>query len=126
MLVLVGALIAVAPFAVVIGLFAWTAWRERRHREVQDVQIALTDAIHERLGAAAAPVVRRRRRVWRVSMAVPFQRPIVIEALLAIVLEGFAPDEHDPRSLEITLTKQPHTQATKLASGVGRESLSWT
>jgi hypothetical protein len=30
MLVLFGVLTASAPFAVVIGLLAWTAWRERR------------------------------------------------------------------------------------------------
>jgi hypothetical protein len=69
MLVLFGVLIGIAPFAVVIGLLAWTAWRERRRREVEDRQIAVTDGIHERLGAAAAPIVCRRRRGWQVRMA---------------------------------------------------------
>jgi hypothetical protein len=92
MLVPFGVLIAIAPFAVVIGLLAWTAWRERRRREVEDRQIVLTDGIHERLGAAAAPIVCRRRRGWQVRMAVPFQRPAVTEALLAIVLSDYAID----------------------------------
>jgi hypothetical protein len=126
MRVLVGALIAIAPFAVVAGLLAWTAWREQRRGAVRELQIALTDVIHERLGAAAAPWVRRRRRGWQVRMAVPFHRPAVTEALLAIVLEVFAPSGRDPGSFEIVLTHQPRTSAASLARGVGRESLSWT
>jgi hypothetical protein len=117
MLVLFGVLIAIAPFAVVIGLLAWAAWRERRRREVEDRQIALTDGIHERLGAAAAPIVCRRRRGWQVRMAVPFQRPAVTEALLAIALQAFAADEHDRGSLEVILTHQPRTPAIKPTRG---------
>jgi hypothetical protein len=126
MLVLLGVLTAIAPFAVIVGLLAWMARRERLSREAQDRQIALTDCIHERLGAAAAPVVRRHRRGWEVRLAVPFQRPAVTEALLAIVLEAFAPGQHESRPLEIILTHQRRTSATKLACGVARESLSWT
>jgi hypothetical protein len=128
MLTLFAVLIAIAPVAILVGLLAWTGRRERRRRDVQDRQIALTDGIHARLGAVAAPVVSRRRRGWQIRMAVPFQHPAVTEALLAIVLEGFAPGDRDPRSLEIILTCQPHTPARKVAEacGVGRESLSWT
>jgi hypothetical protein len=95
-------------------------------REVQDRQIALTDGIHARLGAAAAPVVRRRHRGWQVRMAVPFQRPAETETLLAIVLEAFAPGDRNPRALEVVFTRPPHAPATKLvgAYGVGRESSS--
>jgi hypothetical protein len=50
----------------------------------------------------------------------------MIEALLAIVREAFAP--LDRRSLDIVLTRQPAARATKPAGerSVGRESLSWT
>jgi len=70
MLILLGVLIAIAPFAALIGALGWTGRCERQRREVQARQVALTDSIHERLGAVAAPVVRRRRRGWQVSIAV--------------------------------------------------------
>jgi hypothetical protein len=128
---LFGALVAVAPFAVVLGLFAWTSRRERLRSDVRRRQIALTDAVHERVGAVAAPVVRRRHRGWQVEIAVPFERPAVTEALLPIVLEAFAPLDRDPRSLEIVLTRQspPAGASTRQPAGVcsvRRESLSWT
>jgi hypothetical protein len=119
-------LIGSAPFAVVLALLAWADRRERRRREVLTRQIALTDCVHERLGAVAAPVVRHRRGVWYVAIAVPFERPAVIEALVAIVLEAFP--AHDRRSLEIVLTHRPETPPARAAGGRGvkQESLSWT
>jgi len=128
MLILLGVLIAIAPFAALIGALGWTGRCERQRREVQARQVALTDSIHERLGAVAAPVVRRRRRGWQVSIAVPFERPALTEALLAIVLEAFTSADRDRRSLEIVLTRQLDTPATNPAGapGVRRESPSWT
>jgi len=122
------AIVATAPFAVVLALLAWANRRERRHREVLARQIALTDSVHERLGAVAAPVVRRRGRRWQVCIAVPFERPFVVEALLAIAREMFAPRDGDRRSLEIVLTRQPTRPATPAAArrGIRKESLSWT
>src|SRR5262245_2584656 len=128
MLTLVGLLVATAPFAVVFGLLAWTSRRERDRREVQARQVALTDSVHERLGAVAAPVVHRRRRGWQVRIAVPFERPAVTAALLAIVLEAFPPTGCDERLLEIVLTRQRDAPATNHAEarGVRWESRSWT
>ena len=127
MLTLLCILVATAPFAIVFGLLAWTSRRRRLSRDVQTRQIALTDIVHERIGAAVAPVVRRGRRGWQVRIAVPFERPGVIKALLAIVLEAFARTDRDRRSLEIVLTRQPDAPATRPgARGVRRESLSWT
>jgi hypothetical protein len=125
---LLGIVTAITPFAVVVGLLAWTDWCERRRRDVAARQIALTDIVHERLGAVAAPVVRRRRRGWQVRVAVPFERQALIEALLPIVLEAFAPRDRDRRSLEIVLTRRPEGLAATPAGerGVRRESLSWT
>jgi hypothetical protein len=119
-------LIGCAPFAIVLALLAWAERRERRRRDVHERQIALTDCIHERLGAVAAPVVRRWRRAWYVALAVPFDRPAVIEALVAIVLETFA--AHERRSLHIVLTHTPERPAARAAGGRGveQESLSWT
>jgi hypothetical protein len=120
--IVLGIVVASAPFAAVLGLLAWAERSERRRRDVYERQIALTDSIHERLGAVAAPVVHRRRHRWQVRIAVPFERPGVIEALLAIVREAFAP--LDRRSLEIVLTRQPAARAAKAAgeAGVRRES----
>jgi hypothetical protein len=128
MLTLLGVLVAIAPFVGLIGLLAWTSWRERLRRDAQARQIALTDSIHERLGAVAAPVVRRRHRGWQVRIAVPFERPATTEALLAIVMEAFALPDGDRRSLEIVLTPQLHTPATTPAGAreVRWESASWT
>jgi hypothetical protein len=119
-------LIGSAPIAIVLALLAWADRCERRRREVHERQIALTDCIHERLGAVAAPVVRRRRGVWYVALAVPFDRPSLIEALVAIVLETFAAQER--RSLHIVLTHRPERPAARAAGGRGvkQESLSWT
>lgn len=119
-------LIGCTPFAIVLVLLAWSERRERRRRAVHGRQIALTDCIHERLGAVAAPVVRRRRGVWYVALAVPFDRPAVIEAIVAIVLETFA--AHERRSLHIVLTHRPERPSARAAGGRGvkQESLSWT
>jgi hypothetical protein len=128
MLMLFGVLVASAPFAVVLALFAWTSRRERLRRDLQARQVALTDCVHERLGAAAAPLVRRRRGGWQIRIAVPFEQPALIEPLLAIVLETFATRDRDRRLLEIVLTSRPDTPKTKLAEadGVRWESPSWT
>ena len=128
MLILIGVLVATAPFVVVFALLAWANDRERRRREALARQIALTDNVHQRLGAVAAPLVRRRRRGWQVRIAVPFERPAMTEAVLAIVVEAFAPRGCDQRSLEIVLTRQPDTPPPKPAGarGVRLESLSWT
>jgi len=117
MLTMAGLLVATVPFVIVLGLLAWSDRRERRRREVHARQVALIDRIHKRLGAAASPVVRRSRRGWRVSIAVPFERPVISEALLRIVLDAFPPRDRGQRPLEIVLTRAP---------SVGWESPSWT
>ena len=121
---LLGIVIVAAPLAAVLGLLAWTSRRERLRGEVVARQIALTDAVHERLGAVVAPVVRRRRRGgWQVRIAVPFERPAVTEALLAIALEAFAPLSHDPPSVEIVLTRQSAPAGTAAATPAGARNV---
>ena len=87
-------------------------------------QIALTDALHARFGALVAPVVRRRHRAWQVAVAVPFERPAIVAAVLATVREMFG-----RVSYEVVLSRQapvaPLPHAPRSAA-VGRESLSWT
>ena len=127
MLTLAGILIAIVPFVIVLGLLAWTSRLERRRREVRTRQVALIDRIHKRLGAVASPVVRRHRRGWQVSMAVPFERPAMSEALLRIVLDAFPPRDRGERPLEIVLSHRPDTPLSRAgATGVKPESPSWT
>ena len=128
MLTMAGVLVATVPFVIVLGLLAWTGRRERRRREVHTRQVALIDRIHKRLGAAASPVVHRRRRGWQVSIAVPFERPAITEALLRIVLDTFPARDRGQRPLEIVLTRRSDTLATRPydAPGVGWESPTWT
>jgi hypothetical protein len=127
---LLGALAATAPFAILIGLFAGMNRRAQLQTDVRQRQISLTDALHERLGAIVAPVVRRRRGGWQVHIAVPLERPALTEALLPIMLESFAPSDRDRRPLEIVLTRQvPVTgmpaRTPTGADKVRQESLSW-
>jgi len=63
--------------------------RERRHGLEIQRQIALTDAIHDaarRRRGARSPA---RRRGWRIGVAVPFERPAVVDAVLASVHQEF-------------------------------------
>ena len=127
MLTVLAVFVALTPLAALIGALAWTNRRERLRCEVHARQVALTDSIHERLGAVAAPVVCRRRRGWRVRVAVPFERPALTEALLAIVMEAFAAPDRERGLLEIVLTRQvdPLMPKPAGASGARRESPSW-
>ena len=127
MLAVIAVIVALVPFAALIGALAWTNRRERLRRDVHARQVALTDSIHERLGAVAAPVVRRRRQGWQVRIAVPFERPALTEAILAIVMEWFGGSGRKGGSFEIVLTRRVDTPAPKPAgaSGARKESPSW-
>jgi hypothetical protein len=87
---LTAVLVAVAPFAGV-SLLLWLAGRRQREREtVVARQIGLTDAIHRELGALAAPTVTRRGGAWRVTMAVPLERPHTVAALVRLTARAAA------------------------------------
>jgi len=123
---LVGILILAAPVAILVTLFARFDRRERRRQMEIERQIALTDALHARLGAIVAPVVRLRREGWCVAVAVPFERPAVVDAVLASVHEQFGRARPD---YTVLLSRQalaaPATRARR-AVAHGGESLSWT
>jgi hypothetical protein len=88
---LITVLVTIVPLVAMLALFAWASRRGRRQADVRACQIALTDAIHERLGAVVAPLVRRGRRGWQVHIALPFEHLATMDAVLAIVREVFAP-----------------------------------
>lgn len=127
MLTVLAVVVALVPFAALIAALAWTNRREHLRGQVHARQVALTDSIHERLGAVAAPVVRRGRRGWQVRLAVPFERPALTEALLAIVMESFSRSDRKRGSLEIVMTRRLDTPAPEPAGAPGarKESPSW-
>jgi len=122
---LVGILVLAIPIAIVVALFARLDRRERRHGLEIQRQIALTDLIHARLGAVAAPVVRRGRHGWRIGVAVPFERPAVVDAVLASVHQEFG----RAADYTVVLSRQtPPAPSAKASRAIahGKESLSWT
>jgi len=95
--------IAVIPFVAVSALLKLVEQLQDRRDLQRDRQIMLTDAIHWELGAVAAPVVSRRPGGgWRVSMAVPIDRPAVVATLLRLTARHFAAEKAAER-LEIVL-----------------------
>ena len=78
------------PCLTLLALLGLTARVERRRAAVIASQIELTDAIHREVGALVAPwVMRRPGGAWRVRIAVPFERPAVVEACVAVVRRTF-------------------------------------
>ena len=68
-------MMALIPFLAVWGLLRVAQAVERRRERCVSRQIALTDAIHRELGAAAAPEVRRTwTGEWVVSMRLALSR----------------------------------------------------
>ena len=124
MAILVGVLILAAPLTALAALVMLIERRRQRRQAEVLRQIALTDALHARLGALVAPVVRWRHRAWQVAVAVPFDRPAIVAAVLATVQEVFGRVR-----FEVVLSRQapaaPLPRAPRSAA-VGRESLSWT
>ena len=90
--------VMVFPFAVVVALLRLVARIERARAAAISRQIALTDALHRDLGPVASPWVTRRGGRWRVSVAVPFDRPVLVEAVVAVVQRAF------PERFELVLT----------------------
>ncbi|MGH7373966.1 MAG: hypothetical protein ACREJY_07045, partial [Candidatus Rokuibacteriota bacterium] len=93
------------PFLAVAGLL-WLTGQIRGRREACIArQIALTDAIHRELGAAAAPEVRRgRSREWIVSVRVPLHREETVGAITRITHDVFRRlEREDPPRLRVVL-----------------------
>jgi hypothetical protein len=117
------------PVLAVAGLL-WLAGRIRERREACIArQIALTDAIHRELGAAAAPEVRRgRSREWIVSLRVPLEREETVGAVTRITHDVFRRLEgEDPPRLRVVLRPQeprPRARATTMGSRRAADRLS--
>lgn len=109
------------PFLALAGLL-WLTGRIRTRREACIWrQIALTDAIHRELGAAAAPEVRRgRSREWIVSVRVPLHDEEIVGAVTRITHDVFRRlEREDPPRLRVVLRPQesrPHARAMTMGS----------
>jgi hypothetical protein len=120
---LVGLIFAASPLALTAALLVMADRRANRvHAEVAR-QIALTDALHARLGALVAPVVRRRAGVWQITVAVPIERPAVVGVLLTTADEVFGRVAYELR-LQRQLPLGSATHARRAAPAV--RELSWT
>jgi hypothetical protein len=110
---LIAVLILVALPAVALGAVLALITRVQRSRtRVIEQQIALTDAIHAELGAVAAPVVVKPIfGPWRVTFAVPFARPALIEQLIVITTRVLG--AVSPAGVRIVLT--PRVEAPRVA-----------
>ena len=105
MTALIAPLLMIVVLLVAVSALLAVAERLQNKRDAErDRQIMLTDAIHWELGAAAAPVVNRRRGGWRVSMAVPLDRPAEVAVILGVTQRHFSANENGTEPLEIVLT----------------------
>lgn len=91
-----GFAIAITPFLAVVALLRVAEHLSRRRFARHARQIALTDAIHRELGAAAAPTVERCRGGWLVRMALPLDRPRTVAAVLDVTNRAFGRERSGP------------------------------
>jgi hypothetical protein len=119
----IGLVFAASPLALVAVLLTLVERRARqRHAEIVR-QIALTDALHARVGALVAPVVRRRRHTWQVSVAVPAADDRLVGAVLAAVDEMFG---HMAYELKLSRQAAPGTPTSAPWRAHAVRELSWT
>jgi hypothetical protein len=119
MRILMGALLVAVEFGIVLVALAWTNRRTRRRDEVTARQIRVTDAIHARFGAVAAPVVTRSNHGWRVRIAVPREHRALATQLLGHVFATFRPPDGAREPFEIVLTVSPDGATPTLTTVTG-------
>jgi hypothetical protein len=106
MLILAALGVALAPVLVVTALLVLSAWLQHARGCRAALQVAVTDALDRELGTVVAPVVRGWRwRAWELRIAVPFERPAIVGAVLAIAHRALAQDRAADR-VRIVLVPQ--------------------
>lgn len=120
MLLLEGLALVSLPLVFVFVPLAIAAWRDRRSAEAHARQIAITDAIHRRVGALVAPTVEPRSwGPWRLTIPVPFEQPDLVASVLGIAHATTRAFDRDmrgahwspaPRTMEIVLKAQEETR----------------
>jgi hypothetical protein len=120
--------VILVPFVAVWALVRIRSAFERRRDAGAARQIALTDAIHRELGAAAAPVVRRGwLSGWTVSIPLPLDHEATVGAIVRITTNLFRRlDAQDPPRLRMVLIpREPYgsTRATTKVQSLGSAGL---
>jgi len=88
---LIAIAIALVPFIAVAGLLVVADRVQRRRESATARQVSLTNAIHQELGAVAAPRVERRAfRPWRVLIPVPFDQPRLALQVMTVAHRAMA------------------------------------
>ncbi|OLC16184.1 MAG: hypothetical protein AUH29_05590 [Candidatus Rokubacteria bacterium 13_1_40CM_69_27] len=78
-------IVAIVPLASVVALLLLVTRRERVRDALVACQVAVTDAIHQELGAIVSPTMRKRS--WgrcQLVIAVPLERPAVVGRVLTL------------------------------------------
>jgi hypothetical protein len=121
--------IALLPFLAVWALLDLSRRVQRRREERVARQIALTDAIHRELGAAAAPeVTRSLTGTWTVSMSLPLHREGMVGIITRLTQDVFRRlDREDPPRLRLVLIPRavrpwPQGRVVDATRGAGRLS----
>ena len=118
----VGLMLALSPFVLTAVLLLAVERRQRRRQVEVTRQIALTDALHARLGAVVAPVVRQDGRRWTIDVAVPMERLAIVSAVLATVHDVFG-----RAAYEVRLHRQtPAPERPSRRAPARVRELSWT
>lgn len=109
MLTLIGlAAIALVPAVLVVGLLLFVEWVQRRRNALVARQIAVTDAIHQELGAVVAPVARWRGfRGCEVRIAVPLERPDLVGPVASTARRALSRMDQRDTAVPIVLVPRP-------------------
>lgn len=81
--------VTIVPLVAVAAVLLLTTRWERARDERVACQAAVTDAIHQELGAVVAPTVRK--RLWgpcQLVIAVPLERPALVGRVFALAQEA--------------------------------------
>ena len=112
------------PFLAIWIMLTVTNHVVRRRDACIARQIALTDAIHRELGAAAAPIVDRSwSREWIVSVRVPLQREGLVGTITRITHDVFRRlDREDTPRLRVVLIPQEPRPVRAISAGPARSA----
>jgi len=110
-----------------VGLPACLAsWVRGRRGDIARRQIALTDALHGRLGPIVSPVVRKPLRgPWEILIAVPASRPLAAGPILRVVREVLGPAPSPRDAYRVALTFAPGSPPGSEARISGLRTAGW-
>jgi hypothetical protein len=122
-MVISGAALLLLLFVLGGGPMLLVDWSRKRRQQEIARQIALTDAIHGRIGPVVSPVVTKPFfGPWEIRLAVPFHHLAAVAKILSVVDEMFPVVEGaGSRPYRIFLTASPDW----LEETLGSQTLRW-